>query len=396
MYSRNEVTDSGPFASAPSVSSSAGLTKGLSEAERTRVLIVDDSAAMQRLLSRILSEHPKIVVVGSAFDGREALAKIPQLAPHVVTLDIDMPGMDGMEALSLIRQRNPEVRVIMCSGVTKRGAKATLDALMAGASHCVAKPGATEQAEIAQARFAEEIIQKICQFRTKNLDAGGSPASCNAAPALAEQLNGARSQYEGKAKAAAIAPRIRPEVFAIGSSTGGPAALTDVLPMLPKDFPLPVLIVQHMPPIFTKQLAERLSRLCNIPVVEGEKGMEVVPGVAIIAPGDYHMRVVRRLHRVEIALSQEQPENSCRPAVDVLFRSVAEVYGRTALAAVLTGMGQDGLLGVQAMKGFEIPVIAQDQATSVVWGMPRAIVEAGLADAVLPLKEIIPEILRRI
>jgi two-component system chemotaxis response regulator CheB len=357
---------------------------------------------MQRVLSRILSRNPEILVVGFAHDGYEALARIEELSPNVVTLDIRMPGMDGIGTLRMIRERNPEVRVIMCSGDTERGAKATLDALMAGASHCVAKPNGMDSGEVACARFAEEIVRKVCLHRMRSETASGShPVNPVASPQssranLEGHLPGAKASPTARDAVASAARRCAPEVLAIGTSTGGPAALSDILPMLPAGFPLPVLIVQHMPPLFTRQLAERLSRISRIPVVEGLHGMEVTPGQAIIAPGDYHMRVVRRVHRVEIELTQEEPENSCRPAVDVLFRSVAEVYGRNVIAVVLTGMGQDGLQGAQTLKARENSILVQDQATSVVWGMPRAIAEAGIADAVLPLNKIIPEVMRRI
>jgi two-component system chemotaxis response regulator CheB len=347
---------------------------------------------MQALLSRVFAQSAAIEVVGRAGDARDALEKIELLSPHVVTMDVKLPGMDGLEALRLIRERRPHVRVVMCSSDTARGAKATLDALFAGASHCVAKPGG-EESGVEFAVFAEEITRKVCLHRTRSATASGShfvPSPGN----RETSQSGIHLASASRGQRGVVVMRTRPQVLAIGSSTGGPAALAEILPLLPAGFSLPVLIVQHMPPLFTKQLAERLSRLSRIPVVEGVHGMEVKAGVAIIAPGDYHMRVVRKAGRVEVVLTQEEPENSCRPAVDVLFRSVAEAYGGCAIAAVLTGMGQDGLQGANSLKALGNPVVAQDQATSVVWGMPKAIVEAGLADAVLPLNQIIPEIMR--
>jgi len=395
MRSSSDVTDFGLQSTPQRALSSVEDSRDSSPGGQIRVLVVDDSPVMLRLLSRILSENPEILVVGCARDGNEALAKIEELSPNVVTLDIRMPGIDGIGTLRLIRERNPEVRVIMCSSDTERGAKATLDALLAGASHCVAKPSSIESGETACARFAEEIVRKVCLHRMRGASVSGSYLT-GPATEPAEHASGVHAIRRTGDLIPSAARRAIPEVLVIGSSTGGPAALTDILPMLPADFPLPVLIVQHMPPLFTKQLAERLCRLSRITVVEGQHGMEVKPGVAIIAPGDYHMRVIRRLHRVEVVLTQEEPENSCRPAVDVLFRSVAEVYGRNAIAAVLTGMGQDGLQGAYALKTYNNPVLVQDQATSVVWGMPRAIADAGIADAVLPLNEIIPEVMRRL
>ena len=408
MFFSNDATDTGPLNVPQRASSRRVEMASLAQTGKIRVLIVDDSQTMQWMLHRILSGNPEIEVVGCARDGREALAKIPDLLPDVVTLDVRLPEMDGLETLRLIRERNREIRVIMCSSDTERGAKATLEALMAGASYCVAKPNATESGERVCVRFAEEIVRKVCMHRTRSATASGAHLARTAVQQVdrpsksGDAISSGVQQASvklGSGQQAAARSATRgglPEVLAIGTSTGGPAALSDILPMLPADFPLPVLIVQHMPPLFTRQLAERLSRLSRVSVVEGQHGMEVRPGLAIIAPGDHHMRVVRRINRVEIVLTQDEPENSCRPAVDVLFRSVAEVYGARAIAAVLTGMGQDGLQGTHALTALGNPVLVQDRSTSVVWGMPRAVAEAGLAAAILPLHEIIPEVMRRI
>jgi two-component system chemotaxis response regulator CheB len=374
-----------------------------------RVLIVDDCALTRRILRRILSADPRLLVVGAAADGNEALARAEELHPDAITLDVEMPGMDGFATLRALRLRHPGIHIIMCSSLTQRGSSMALDVLFAGASEYVSKPGSGSAELDGSSRFAEEIIQKIMRAAGRQatpsqprlshlpptlINYAAQPANTSEAvpvtyePALSSTPPPAPARRRRRRAAAAY------EVLAIGSSTGGPAALQAVLQELPSDFPLAVLIVQHMPPVFTRLLAERLSRVTKIPVVEAQTGMEVGPGVILLAPGDYHMRVVRKLHRMEILLTQEPPENSCRPAVDVLFRSVAEHYGARAMATVLTGMGQDGLQGIRQLKLSHSPVIVQDESTSVVYGMPRAIAEAGLADAILPLHSIVPEILR--
>ncbi len=348
-----------------------------------RVLIVDDSAVMRRILTRMLSSDPAIEVVGSARDGREALSEVERLSPDLVTLDVEMPEMDGLKALRFIQTRFPRVRVIMCSSLTKRGAAITIDALLAGASDYVSKQHSAGLTDDAYEQLRQELLRKIHSFYRPPQPLPGQAAGKGAAA-------------DKPVPAARAAAKISPEVLAIGVSTGGPAALAEVLSALPADFPLPVAIVQHMPPFFTQLLAERLSRHSPLPVVEGCAAMEFKPGMAVVAPGDFHMRIVRRGEVCEVELNRQEHENSCRPAVDVLFRSIAETYAGRALAVVLTGMGQDGLEGARALKSRGAPVVVQDSATSVIWGMPGAIARAGLADAVVPLQEIIPEVLRRL
>ena len=354
-----------------------------------RVLIADDSAVMRRLLTRMLSSDPGIEVVGTATNGRETLAAVERSSPDLVTLDVEMPEMDGLEALRLIQARFPACRVIMCSSLTRRGAAVTIDALLAGASDYVSKQHSAGLTEDAYEDLRRELLRKIRHiFEPPAAFSRVSPA----VPPGAPEVKAARP-----AAPLAAYPWLRsPQVLVVGISTGGPSALAEILPLLPRDFPLPVAIVQHMPPLFTQLLAERLSRLSSIPVVEGAAGMAFEPGHAYVAPGDFHMRLVRKAARVEIELNRDSPENSCRPAVDVLFRSAAEVYGGRAIALVMTGMGQDGLEGVRPLKARGAAVLVQDSATSVVWGMPGAVATAGLADAVLPLVELIPEVMRRL
>jgi two-component system chemotaxis response regulator CheB len=344
-----------------------------------KVLIVDDSVVLRSLLGKVLREDPLLDVVGTARDGNDALVKAARMQPDVVTLDIEMPGLDGLATLRLLRENHPKIQVIMCSSLTKRGAATTVESLVAGAADYVAKQrGGNDDTPVS----VEELG---AQLRTK-IKALFQPRTAEALPVKPVR------------PFTAIKPRLGPlpRILAIGVSTGGPSALVEVLPKLPADFPLPIVIVQHMPPFFTQLLAERLDKLSAITVREAREGDQLKAGCALIAPGDFHMKLVGRDQAVTVQLDQGDRENSCRPAVDVLFRSVAAIYGGSVLATILTGMGQDGLLGVRELKRLGASVLAQDAATSVVWGMPGAVAEAGLADAVLPIGNIVPEILRRI
>jgi two-component system, chemotaxis family, protein-glutamate methylesterase/glutaminase len=357
----------------------ARAQRQLAPGSRIRVLVVDDSVVIRRLVTHALEEDPLIEVVGSAPNGVLALARIPQVNPDAVTLDIEMPEMDGLETLRRIRRQYPDLRVIMFSTLTERGAASTFDALALGADDYVSKASNVESLDLSMERLRRELIPRVKQFFRPD-----SPAPLPVArPSTVVHTFRA-------------APALRPKVLVIGVSTGGPVALGTIMPRFGSDFPLPILIVQHMPPMFTQLLAERLHAGSKLKVEEAREGAVVEPGKVLIAPGDFHMRIRRDGNRVKARMDQSPPENSCRPAVDVLFRSVGEVYGGAVLGVVLTGMGQDGLRGTQVLKALGGYVIAQDQATSVVWGMPGAVVGAGLADAVAPLDEIVPEILRQV
>ncbi len=351
--------------------------------ERIRVLIVDDSVVIRRLVAHALEGDPALEVVGAAANGSIGLARIAQLNPDVITLDIEMPEMNGLEMLRRIGTHS-NLRVIMFSTLTERGATATLEALALGADDYVTKAANVGSLDRSMNTLRAELIPKIKQFFT--VEDGDAPASIPA------------RQDAAYIPSAPVSSRnsARPLVVAIGVSTGGPTALGTIVPAFPADFPLPILIVQHMPPVFTRLLAERLQTTTALKVAEAAEGMAVEPGKILIAPGDYHMRVRRNGVQTKVVLDQGPVENSCRPAVDVLFRSVEEVYGGSAISVVLTGMGHDGLRGAQILKASGAWLIAQDEATSVVWGMPGAVVNAGLADCVAPLQGIVPEILKRI
>ena len=356
--------------------------KAIPPGNRIRVLVVDDSVVIRRLVTHALSEDPALEVVGAASNGVIALERIAQLTPDAITLDVEMPEMDGLALLRRIKDSPARPRVIMFSTLTERGAALTLEALALGADDYVAKAANVGSLDRSMASLRTELIPKIRQFFLL------APDSQPAPPPVA-----ARTQPVSLPAAHAAQ---RPRVLAIGVSTGGPTALNAIIPQLPADFPLPVLIVQHMPPLFTRFLAERLQAATELRVEEAAEGAPVERGKVLIAPGDYHMRVSHNGDGAVIKLDQSPPENSCRPAVDVLFRSVGEIYGGSAVSAVLTGMGQDGLRGAEVLRARGAYVIAQDEATSVVWGMPGAVVAAGLANCVVPLDAIVPEILRQI
>ena len=360
----------------------------LQPGERIRVLVVDDSVVIRRLVTHALEEDPEIAVVGTASNGSIALQRIPQFYPDVMTLDIEMPEMDGLETLRHLRRDYPQLRVIMFSTLTERGAAITLEALTLGASDYVTKASNEGSLDRSMARLREELVPKIKQFfilpaRAANV-ARPDPAQFQAAPS------------PWRSKPVQQITKVRPKVVVIGVSTGGPTALSAILPQFPAEFPLPILLVQHMPPLFTRFLAERLCTSCRMLVKEASQDDRVAAGKILIAPGNFHMKVTGSGAEARVFLDQSPPQNSCRPSVDALFSSIGEVYGGAAIATILTGMGQDGLRGAEILKARGASILAQDEASSVVWGMPGAVVNAGLADCVLPLNHIVPEILRRI
>jgi two-component system, chemotaxis family, protein-glutamate methylesterase/glutaminase len=349
--------------------------------QKIRVLVVDDSVIIRRIISRMIEEDDALELVGNARNGVQAIEKIDQLRPDVVTMDIEMPEMDGIEALRLVRNKYPDLRVIMFSTLTDHGASATVESLMLGASDYVTKP--TNEGHEAEtiASIRSQLLPKIKQFFVSSFpkQAARKPELFSRTPA-SQAIRGWRA----------------PQAVLIGISTGGPTALAELLPAFPGDFPLPILIVQHMPPLFTRLLAERLNSRSSLHVIEAREGLAVVPGTAILAAGGYHMQLIRSDGQVRVMMNHGPLENFCRPSVDVLFRSAREVFGGALIAAILTGMGQDGLQGSSLLKEEGAYLIAQDKASSVVWGMPGAVVGAGLADQVLSVKEIVPAILRRV
>jgi two-component system, chemotaxis family, protein-glutamate methylesterase/glutaminase len=344
---------------------------------RIRVLVVDDSAVVRRLITQVLRADPEIEVVASAPDGRAAVAVASRIQVDVAVLDIDMPIMDGLTAIPQLLKAVPGLKIVMASTLTAKNAQVTLEALAAGASDYIPKPSAMREM-LDTSSFNRELLAKIKQFGAKRGAISGiAPVTVARQPvhAAPERLT-LRS-----------ASNFPPDILVIGSSTGGPEALLQVLEELPADVRVPILIVQHMPATFTGILAARITRLCGIAAAEAVDGNKLAPGCVYVAPGNFHMTVDAA--RV-IRINQDPPENYCRPSIDPTLRSLAAVYGGKVLAVILTGMGSDGLKGCAAVVDAGGTVIAQDQATSVVWGMPGAVATAGLCSAVLPLTEIGP------
>lgn len=358
-----------------------------------RVLVVDDSVVIRRLVSDVLATDPAIEVVGTAVNGRAAQGKVQQLRPDLITMDIEMPEMNGIEAVRALRASGSRVPIIMFSTLTERGAAATLDALAAGASDYVTKPANVGSVTRSMEQVREALIPRIkslvprpagAEVRRTTPGAGARPALAPAAPAAPVRL-----------REPARPPTAGHRLLVVGSSTGGPEALTTLLSNLPP-LPVPVAIVQHMPPLFTRQFASRLDRMFPFTVREAEAGQVMSPGTVTIAPGDHHLTVVARGTELLTRLDQGPAENFCRPAVDVLFRSAASLLGAQSLGLVLTGMGHDGRDGSRALVDAGASVLAQDEASSVVWGMPGAVARAGLAEQLLPVPALAQEIQRRL
>jgi two-component system chemotaxis response regulator CheB len=329
---------------------------------RLRILVVDDSVVARRAISDLLASEPDLEVVGTAANGQIALEKAAELRPDLVTLDVEMPQLDGLETLKQLRERWPKLPVIMLSALTERAGELTLDALELGARDYVTKP--SRSAPLAQVKT--ELVAKV---RALALGDGSTPEDRDTprAPASAPVVN----------------------LVVVAASTGGPQALEILLRGIPRPLPVSMAIVQHMPPLFTRLLARRLSEHSGLIVREAEEGMPALKGEILLAPGDRHLELRRdESNGLRAHLHDGPQENGCRPAADVLFRSAARCSGPGALAVVLTGMGSDGHLGCVALRDVGAGVIAQDASTSVVWGMPGAVVRAGLADLVLPLEHV--------
>jgi two-component system chemotaxis response regulator CheB len=319
-------------------------------------------------------------VVGTAADGQIALNRLADVQPDVVLLDLEMPVMDGLQTLVALRKTHPRLPVIMFSRFTQRGVEATVHALTLGADDYVPKPG--DSLDVGPC-IEQLLIPKIKLLARR----AGEPAKAGIPTVGVPALAGPRSGGTGRPQ--------RTEVIVVGTSTGGPNALAEIMPAFPPDWSVPIVIVQHMPADFTARLAERLAEKSRLRVREGVAGEPVSAAQAWIAPGGYHLILRQDGGAVRLALNQDPPVNSCRPAVDVLFRSAAEVYGPSVLAVVLTGMGQDGLRGCESVRAAGGQVVVQDEASSVVWSMPGAVATAGLADAVLPVSHLGAEVVRR-
>jgi two-component system, chemotaxis family, protein-glutamate methylesterase/glutaminase len=392
-----------------------------------RVLVVDDSSVIRGIVSRWIEAAAETTLFGSAVNGQDALERVKTDKPDIIVLDIEMPGMDGITALPLLLKACPQAKIIMASTLTRRNAEISLKALALGAADYVPKPTSLGGGEAAE-DFRRELFARITALGGKRLRRAPAPAprpvsTAEVAPraAIPPVSPGVAPASRVETPAAPVKPAalpiraphapvsnddatvparaaiqlrksalLPPQVLVIGSSTGGPQALVAVITAIAPQLNVPVLITQHMPPTFTSILAESLSRVSGLKCVEGANGMMLERGCVYVAPGDYHMVIKGKGGPIE--LNQNAPENFCRPAVDPLFRSVAAAYGASALAVVLTGMGSDGREGSRSIVGAGGTVIAQDEETSVVWGMPGAVAQAGLAAAVLPLNSVGTEI----
>ena len=370
-----------------------------------RVLAADDSVVMRGIMGKLFrmhaeeggSELPRMELCGTAQNGVECLDLVKKLRPDVLVLDLEMPRLNGLEVLDRLRVERPGLPVIMCSSYTEHGARSTLEALARGASDYVTKPAEQRDFAAAMASLSRQLLPRIAalaKFAGRVEEALG--------PVEAEAGKRAAA---GSAAASTSGPI---EVVVIGLSTGGASALEQMLPSLPRSFPVPVLIVQHMPKLFTGALAERLNRCCALRVEQAYEDAALYPGTVWLAPGDSHMEIAPRRTMMgeearelgvrggRVRLHQQEPLNHCRPSVDYLFFSAARVYGPAALALVMTGMGSDGLDGARAVHGSGGVVLAQDEASSAVWGMPGRVSEAGIASATLPLSAIGGELQQRV
>lgn len=360
----------------------------MSSLSKVTILVVDDSMAIRRVLQEALAVEPSFEMM-TAPSGRVALNKIHEHKPDLVTLDVEMPEMNGIETLRQIRRDFPKLPVIMVSSLTAHGADVTLDALALGANDYVTKPTAAVDKKLGFKRLQEALVFKIKSLVCPQLLPAQAPHynRHDLPPPITKRSQKLTGEWVRRSGIEAI-------VLAV--STGGPNALMHLLSLLPADFPVPLVIVQHMPATFTKLFAERLNKVCALEVEEAQSGERLRAGKVWLAPGDYHLVLQTGGDFVTVELNQEPAENSCRPAADPLFRSAAAIYGERLLAVVMTGMGSDGLRGCEAVKQSGGMVIVQDKASSVVWGMPGAVVKAGLADAVYSLEDLAPALIERL
>lgn len=356
-------------------------------AGKIRVMVVDDSVVVRGLIVRALESDPRIEIVGSVGNGQLAVVRLARHPADVVVLDIEMPVMDGLTALPKLLAVDRKLKVLMASTLTLRNAEISMKALQLGAADYIPKPTAVREISGGD-EFKRSLVEKVMSLGQARL------AQERRAPALSVAAPGAPSLLSGPV-ALRRPGTVIPDILAVGSSTGGPQALLTLFAALKDKIELPVLLTQHMPPTFTKILAQHIVKTTNWRACEAEDGMAVEPGRVHVAPGDYHMCVAQTANGKVLRLNQKAPENFCRPAVDVMLRSVAKVYGAKSLVVILTGMGSDGLAGARPIIEAGATVIAQDEETSVVWGMPGAVAKDGLCSAVLPLDDL-PSAIQRL
>jgi len=361
-----------------------------------RVLVVDDTVVYRMIMKEILSGLPDVEVVGTANNGKIALSKIALLKPDLLSLDIEMPEMDGLEVLTNMKKDFPGVGAIMVSALTYRGGEMTMKALELGAFDFILKPETGSMEENKQAiRYAfAPMLKAFARHREIKtiLNRGSFPSALNGE----EKRRVDRQEVVRRMKVLSAQRTGKSEIVAIGISTGGPKALGQMMPRLPSDLGVPVFIAQHMPPVFTAALADKLDSECVLAVKEAQDGETVRPNTVFVAPGGKQMKIVTgTVGKGKIVrITDDPPENSCRPSADYLFRSVAHLYGARATGVIMTGMGSDGTNGLKLMKEKGATVIAQDEKTCVVYGMPREPADAGIVDVIAPLNRIAEEIVK--
>lgn len=367
-----------------------------------RVVVADDSALFRRLITTVLASLPEVEVVGQAANGKQALQRVHELTPDLLTLDMEMPELNGLEVLDALQKSGENVAVLIISAFTHQGGRLTIQALQKGAFDFITKPdlsGLEQIREALRAELAPRLKAQSLRFKVRNIlrnstaaapiHPAASPVHPAAPPIHAASPTWMTSLEGINTRMNRLAGTIKPEMVLIGVSTGGPNALAGLLPALPGDLGVPVLIVQHMPPLFTQSLAENLTAKCALQVCEAAHGENLEPNTVYIAPGGRQMRLAPGDGgRKMIQITDDPPENNCRPSVDYLFRSVANQFSGRAMAVILTGMGSDGMLGLRLLKRHGCFVIAQDEPSCVVYGMPKAAVDAGVVDVVLPLEAI--------
>ncbi|MBV8060243.1 MAG: chemotaxis response regulator protein-glutamate methylesterase [Alphaproteobacteria bacterium] len=349
-----------------------------------RAIVVDDSAVIRGLIARALRGRPEITVVGTASNGQNAVDLLKREPADVIILDIEMPIMDGLTAIPLLKQVDPAAQIIMASTLTHKNAEISLKALSLGATDYLPKPTSDrELIDDSSNSFNHDLIEKVVELSKIARNKGVRSASTQKTATIQHVAAPTKRNIVLRPM-----PHISPDIVAIGTSTGGPQALFEVIRAVGATPGVPVVITQHMPPSFTAILADHIANQCNVKCEEAKDGMPVVANHYYLAPGDYHMTLSRVAGQVTISLNKEPPENFCRPSVDPMLRSLVPIYGRNILTVILTGMGQDGLKGSEQVIAAGGAVIAQDEATSVVWGMPGAVAMAGVCSGVYPLNEI--------
>jgi two-component system, chemotaxis family, protein-glutamate methylesterase/glutaminase len=359
-------------------------------------MVVDDTVVYRKIVSDIISELPGMEVVGTAHNGKSAISKIPTLKPDLLTLDIEMPEMSGIEVLETLQRHTPEIGAIMLSTLTQKGGEMTMKALELGAFDFIPKPdsGTIDKNKAAIKNIIAPMLKAFARGREIRgiLNGKGTPGRIT--PLLKTPVTAkSKTQYPSTLS---TSKKNRSKIVVIGISTGGPNALAEVLPRIPENIGVPILIVQHMPPVFTQSLAKSLNRKCSIEIREASNMEPVLPNTALIAPGGKQMKIVAGADgktRV-IKITDDAPENNCKPSVDYLFRSVAHLYLGRATGVIMTGMGSDGTLGLTLMKRNGATIIAQDEASCTVFGMPRKPIETGITDVVSSLSGIAAEILK--